>query len=528
MTMSSEQPAAAPTALPEAPDRRLHPLSWLFLLFGQLKQFALPLLILLFTGKHSNTDLWSLFGIAGLALYSIAQYFTYRYRIDADGVVIRSGLLQRSLRHIPFARIQNVTLHQSLLHRLFNVAEVRLESAGAGKPEGRMRVLRLDAAQQLEQLVRARSGAHAAAGDGSGAPPAGELLLALPLSEVLLLGLVNNRGMLVVGGLFALLAQAGDNLLGKLFSALGQWLSGQASAMHLSLLAMAAAALLLVLLALVALRLLSMVIALLQFYGFRLSESQGRLSVERGLLTRLRGSVPRHRIQAYSLGEGLLHRLVKRRSLRVDTAVIEAMNEQGSLRDLAPIATPAAMDTLIDHLLRGERGAWAAAAAWPIEDWKPLHPHAWRRKFTLPALTVFAASPVLYWFEGIWALAVLALLPVLYWRAVVWARYAAYSVGNGLVAFRGGWLSRHWRFAESRKLQALELLQSPFDRRHGMATLRFDSAGASAMEPALSIPYLPEAEARRLYASLSAGLVSPPRGDRLTRSRIAASATPAR
>ena len=86
----------------------------------------------------------------------MAQYFTYRYRIEGDGVVIRSGLFQRSARHIPFARIQNVSLHQSLLHRLFNVAEVRLESAGAAKPEGQMRVLRLDAAHELEQQIRAR------------------------------------------------------------------------------------------------------------------------------------------------------------------------------------------------------------------------------------------------------------------------------------------------------------------------------------------------------------------------------------
>jgi putative membrane protein len=292
--------------------------------------------------------------------------------------------------------------------------------------------------------------------------------------------------------------------------------------------AMAAAALLLVALVLALLRLLSMVIALLQFHGFRLSESEGRLSVERGLLTRLRGSVPRHRIQAYSLGEGLLHRLFKRRSLRVDTAVTEEANQQGSLRDLAPIATPAAMDALIDHLLRGGHGgSGAAASAWPIADWQPLHPRAWRRKFTLPALVLLAASTVLYGFKGAWAFALLALLPVLYWRAVVWARSSAYSVGAGLVAFRGGWLSRHWRFAESRKLQALELVQSPFDRRHGMATLRFDTAGASAMEPALSIPYLPEAEARRLYASLSQGLAAPRRPGALIRSRTAASATPA-
>jgi putative membrane protein len=514
--MSSE------TSASEGVEQRLHPLSWLFTLIGQLKQFALPLLVLLFTGKHSNTDLWGLVGVGALVLYSIAQYFSYRYRLDGDGVVIRSGLLQRSLRHIPFARIQNVSLHQSMLHRLFGVAEVRLESAGAAKPEGQMRVLRLDAAQALERRIRGRSAAVAVA--AGQAAPAEQLLLALPLREVLLLGLVDNRGLLVVGGLFALLAQAGDNLIGRIFSTLGRWLSGQASAWHLSLLAAIAAAAVLLLLALAALRLLSMAIALLQFHGFRLSESEGRLSVQRGLLSRLRGSVPRHRIQAWSLGEGLLHRLVGRRSLRVDTAVTEAANQAGSLRDLVPLARPETMDALIAHLLAGDGGA--AAASWPIRDWQPLHPRAWRRKFTPAALLLALATIALALWRGPWAFALLSGLPLLYWRAQVWARYSAYAVGNGLVAFRSGWLGRRWRFAESRKLQALELLQSPFDRRHGMASLRFDTAGAGAMEPALAIPYLPEAEARRLYGVLSQALAGPDPGA-LTRSRTAASAAPA-
>lgn len=376
-----------------------------------------------------------------------------------------------------------------------------------------MRVLRLDAAHELERQIRQRS----AVASAENIEPPSELLLALPVPELIRLGLVNNRGTLVIGGLFAVLAQAGDNLIGKLFTALGRWFSGQASAMHLSLLAMVAAALLLFLAMIVFLRLLSVAIALLQFHGFRLSESEGRLSVERGLLTRLRGSVPRHRIQAFGLREGLLHRLLHRRSLRVDTAVMEAANEGRSLRDLVPIATPAVMDGLLQRLL--------PARSWPIEDWKPLHPRAWRRKFLLPCILLLLATALAQYFKGSTALALLLLIPLLYWRSRLWARHSAYSVSNGLVAFRGGWLSRRWRFAESRKLQAVELLQSPFDRRLGMATLRFDTAGAAA-DSAFEIPYLPEADARRLLASLSRGLAADDRPD-FIRSRIVGSAAPA-
>ena len=503
--MSSDTPT------PTGGEHRLHPLSWLFALIGQLKQFDLPLIVLLITGRRNNADFYGLIGVGGLALYSLAQYFTYRYRIDGDGVVIRSGLFQRSLRHIPFARIQNVGLHQTVLHRLFGVAEVRLESAGAAKPEGRMRVLRLDQAHELERVIRRRSDAPAAAGPV--VAPSSRRLLSLPLAEVLRLGLIDNRGMLVVGGGFALLAQAGDNLIGKLFQALFAWFSGQAEAWHLGLIGMASAALFLFLLALVMLRLLSIAIALLQFHGFQLSEQDGRLSVERGLLTRWRGSTRRHRIQAFHLREGVLHRWFGRQSLRVDTAVGEAGNEKASLRDLVPLATPARMDELIAGLL--------PARSWPMEIWQPLHALAWWRQFLWPALVLLIATGVAGYVRGAWALLLLLALPLLFWRAKLWARQSAYCADGALLAFRGGWLDKHWRFAEIDKLQAVELLLSPLDRRFGMATLRFDTAGASAMAPALRLPYLPEAQARAIYRRLCAQLRETP-----IRSRTAASAAP--
>ena len=137
-TVTTEAAAGA------TPDQRLHPLSWLFVLVAQLRQFIVPLLALVVFGQRDDQALWPLIGVGVLALVAVWRYFTYRYRIEHDSIVIRSGLLHRHLREVPFARIHNVALHQTVLHRLFGVAEVRLESAGGKKPEAEMRVLTLE------------------------------------------------------------------------------------------------------------------------------------------------------------------------------------------------------------------------------------------------------------------------------------------------------------------------------------------------------------------------------------------------
>jgi putative membrane protein len=481
-------------------ERRLHPWSWLFVLIQQLKSFALPIVVVLFTGRFNSWELWGLVGAGLLVLVSLAQYFTYRFRVDDDGIVIRSGLLQKSLRHIPFQRIHNVALHQTLLHRVFNVAEVRLESAGGMKAEGEMRVLSLADAHALEELVRSHGReAPRATEDGTPAPAvAANTLLALPTSEVIRLGLISNRGMLLVAAGIGVLAQTGGDLFGDGIEYVADQAVGLSEAYALGVAGTVIALVAMMLFAVVALRVLSVLLALLQYHGFILTETGRRLSAQRGLLTRMRASMPRSRIQAWSLRESLTHRWLGRQGLRVDSASMETANDQRSLRELAPVATPAAMADLIRHLLPGH--------AWPLTQWRPLHPRAWRRQFAIPALFALALAGALTWLNGLWGLAALALLPVFALRAVVWARYAGYSLEGGLVAVREGWLDKSWRFAEVRKLQSLRLAQSPFDRRHGMASLLMDTVGASPFEPPLRVRYLPEAEARALRDQLAAAM----------------------
>ena len=495
---TSPDPPAPEAALPTEGERRLHPLSWLFVLVSSVKQFLVPLVALVLFGGRGE-DGWQ-FGVAGVAMLALAaaavwRYFTWRYRIGEDSLFVRSGLLERSLRQIPFSRIHDVAVHQSLLHRLFDVAEVRLESASGGKAEARMQVLRLEEALALERLIRRRGEAAAEAAPGAQTAD-GDLLLALPTAEVVRLGLISNRGMVVVAGAFAVAWQfmPGDETANAMVR-YGRQAFGYAGGLVAGWTGMVLAVLGLLALALVALRTLSVLLAVVQYHDFRLEEHGRRLTVGRGLLTRRRNSVPRRRIQAWSLFEGITHRLFRRRSLRIDTAVVTQSNEERGLSELAPVATPARCDELVRHLV--------PQVEWPPREWQPLHERAWLRLALGGTAFALVASAALAWRFGAWGLLALAWIPWSVFVARQHARRAGYSVQGELVAVREGWWSRHWRFAEIGKLQALQLRQGPLDRRLGMASLWLDTAGASPMGPPLRIRYLAEGEARGLLARLA-------------------------
>jgi putative membrane protein len=502
MTMTAPPDTTPAPGAEAAAERRLHPLSWLFVLIKQLRQFIVPLIALFFFGRGDRNELWPLIGVGVLALGSVWQYFTYRYRIDDDRLVIRSGVLHRNLRQIPFSRIHNVALHQTLLHRIFGVAEVRLESAGGEKPEAEMRVLKLSDALALEKLLRHRTATATDAPLAEAAGPPDVLLLQLPLAEILRLGLISNRGLIVVGGGMAVLSQLNPRLIPSLFERWGRALFGYAGSHHFGPVDYALAGFSLVVGFVLLMRLFSVSLALLQYFGFRLEQHGRRLTIERGLLTRLRSSVSRRRIQAWTLHEGLLHRLFKRRSLRIDTAVTGEQDGTRGLGDLAPVATVSVCDALLQRLL--------PRAQWPLAEWTPLHPHAWWRLWLPGIVFALLLSAMLTWKLGAWGLLGLSWLPWAAFAARQHARHAGYAINNELIAVREGWWSRHWRFAEIDKLQVLRLSSSPLDRCFGMASVHLDTAGAGPLSPPLRIRYLPADAARALHARLGTEVAGRP------------------
>lgn len=481
------------------PERRLHPMSWLFVLIQQLKQFIVPILALFFFGRGDRNDLWGLVAICVLGAVSIWQYYTYRFRVGVDSLEIRSGLFERSLRQIPFARIHNVGLHQTLLHRIFGVAEVRLESAGGIKPEAEMRVLKLEDALVLEALVRRRTGGDSAVATptATGDPAAVEigLLHSLSTAEVVRVGLISNRGLIVVGGAYLAMNQFGSKMTSDLIESWGRALFGMVDSYGRG--HEAAATLFLILVFLVLLRAFSVLLALLQYSGFRLEEHGRRLTLERGLLTRMRTSTPRRRIQSWTLREGMLHRLFKRRTLEVGTAVLDngSHSQPRSLREIAPVATPQRCDELIRHL--------APQVQWPPQTWQRLHRWTFARLFVPQMLLASLLGTIAFFGFGPLGL-VFVVLWVPWVAYITWqhATHAGYAIDERMVATRSGWWTREWRFAEIGKLQAIRYGQSPLERRLGMATLLLDTAGGNALAEPLRLRFLPEADARALQARL--------------------------
>ncbi len=525
-------------------DHRLHPSSILFALAGSLRAFLLPAVFLVFTSRTSsqssgprdwgpagwmnrwmpgdfeiaNWQFWILLFLIPAAIAAVVRYFTFRLRYEGTELVISSGIFFRNERHVPYARIQNLDAVRNVVHRLFGVAEVRVETGGGKAPEATISVLHETVFAEMRRRVFAgRAGvvAEAEPSTESAAEPErrrdqheeGRTLLYLPLRELLLNGLLENRGMVIIAAAYGALWEAGlfrgfwEQLTnGRYTPGLLRDTFATVAAGQLPPVGRVAILLVGIIGLLLLVRVLSMVWSFLRLHEFRLARVGEDLRTEYGLLTRVTTTIPLKRVQSLIVRESLLQRLVDRMSVRVETAGGHESPHDGQKKQprewLAPIIRTSAVPALVREVLPG----------FEIDslEWQPLHPRAFRRAMKPSlALALIPAVPFVIWLD--WTGLLILLITVPWMIALAWAhvRYTKWAATEDVLVLRSGWLWRQITIVPAAKIQVVGRVESPFDRRAAMAGIRVDTAGSGATAHRISIPYLARETAAALYERLA-------------------------
>lgn len=293
--------------------------------------------------------------VAGIAMfgYSMIAWRLNVYRLTAEGVELKTGVVFRSSRQLRFDRIEAIDTAQPLIPRMLGLAEVRIEAISQHGNEMKLRYLALDAAEALRvDLLRRRS---AGSPSEQALPEAtSPLLLAVPPRELLvaylLLPAVAGAAVVAIG-LVAVGGAAGwEGVLG------GSLFAG------LVLLTVAAPA----------------VLRLERLWAFRLADGGDALVVTRGLLNLHTQRIATGRIQALRVEQPLLWRVLDRHRLVVDVAGYRGADKQDGAvaATLLPIASPEVVTYVMERLeARVDLASLAFAAVPARARWRSLR---WR------------------------------------------------------------------------------------------------------------------------------------------------------
>lgn len=440
--------------------RRVHPGT---IAIGLVKSapstlFALPAM-LAFSGEFGlgRVVLLTLAGIAAMAFFTWLGWWHATYRLTDDAFLIEGGVLHRSRRSIPLERVQDVSIEQKPLARLFGLALVRIETGGGDKDEATLDSVTLAEAHRLRLALRRLPAAPDSAPEAPGA--AGPPLFAMRLGRVLLYGLF-NFSLVWLAAIFAFLQTADDLFSFDWEELIG--IAGRELRSHLTVTAGLTVLAVAVALGIVA----GLLRTLAREYGFRLDSREGRFRRIRGLLTRSEVVIVRARVQLALIRRGMISGRLGWRSLEFQTL---GGSDDGSGRQaMAPFARDEEVERVIDAAALPR---FEADALIPVS-----HGHVLRAalRHGLPVLLIFAvAGAFLPW---LWA--GIALVPLPVGLALLQRRRHRYGLRETSAQVTRGVLTQRDWIVPYGAVQAISVRRSWLQRRLGLATVTIDTAGA--------------------------------------------------
>lgn len=476
----------------------------------------------------------SVFGIA--VLFAVIRYFTFRYQVIGNELHVEQGLVFRQQKAIPLDRIQNVDSVQNIFHRMFKVAEVRIETASGSEPEATMRVLGL---QQLQQLRNSLHHAHTdvvvdslnednpvIAKSPTQELKAGEPVLAISSKQLVQLGLMSNRGQILAGIVLGYLVQGptssmipswlnpfrslgnldpsnrdsvrnairgvGSDTTGAVTSLGGyihQW--GTTGIVLFGVVAF--------LLLIAVFRLFSAIWHVLRFYDYRLTLHGDSLHVHCGLFTKISATIPRNRIQVISLNQTWLMKFLGFVSVQLETSGGSEESGEDATQTMGrkwfiPIMKATELERVLPTLNRNL--SWTPGQY----DWRSLSKRAFSRTCRWPiiigivvvaiGISIFVGLEKTFglWI-AVWGGLGAAVLTLVEWKQ---SKSRKYARAERFLVYQTGVFRKITSICFLDRVQSIRLSQSPFDRRWAMATLHFDTAGSGGLDHELKVELLDE------------------------------------
>ncbi len=459
--------------------QRLHPYTVLFDAAATARAFLVPALfggVSAGGGELESVLKWTLALLSVPAIVlAFARYFTFRYRLAGEELVIDSGVLSRRQRVIPLARIQNIDVRESALQRICGVAELRVETAGAGETEAALRVLERAHAESLREALLA--GRRAVITRGGATEHAGET------EPVRALARLSTRDLIIAGataseaGIVAAVLGGALQFVDDLPIDVPDFLPDPESIVQLSGGAIVIAVAGVVFAVLLIGWLLSILGTLVTYHGFTLEQTSSELRKRYGLLGRRDAVIPLERVQAVRIEESWIRRPLRLAALKVETAGGAPQERQrGGAEAFLPLARAADVPQLVEAVLGGlDYGALG---------FRPAHPRARRRAFVrYTAVLALAAAGLTFVVEPRW-LPFLPVLPLAWLAAGQYYRNLGYALAPGFVVTRSGLLDRITWVIPDRRIQTVHLTHSPLQRRHGLADVVVDTAAGGRLREA--------------------------------------------
>lgn len=459
--------------------------------------------------------------IAGL------RFWSFRFRIEEDRIVIRQGILERTSVDLPFHRIQGINVERNPVDRLLGLVTVSLDTAGSETTEGELPCVSRDLAEELRRRIgfgdpgRADERPGVAEGTVPGVPGGdmdrarqngdrtpGRVLLRLSGGDMFRIGLGRDN-ILFAMMLIAAAWRRPRELPYRLAETFGFSEDLVRPALETAEATLARTDALgegtftggIVLTALSVVLAFGVGTAFLRYFGFTLWREGTGYRSRGGLLTQREVVVETAKIQQLTLSQDMLLRMLKRFRLRMHPAADADASQHHDVPQVLEVPlleAPLAQEMRESVFGEEGEGPILLPKSGKFRRVSPFYIQALGLRLgALPALAgavllmpVTGLTKVWATFAGTWAAIWIVcggLTALQRWRRL------GYVYGNDGMASRSGFVGRRVDAFLYRKAQSVALKRSPIERRNGLATLVVELASDT-----VTVPYIDLGVARQL------------------------------
>lgn len=466
--------------------KRMHPISIVLRMLKLIKDAIVPLAIAFIALLRDMTKLfwWSPFALIGVilllsGLFGFLYWYRFTYRMEDDELRIESGVFIRKKRYISRHRIHSVNISANILHRLFSLVKLEVQTAGGGKEaEGMIPALSQLEAAAIQQFVKRKE--NIVLQENTEDAPMQEERNSYRLSfrRLLVTAATSGGTGVIFGFLFAITQQADEVVNINIYSFAYDWLSQQSLLLSI----------IFVIGSLALTWMVAMVGTILKYCFFDITKQGNELSIRRGLLEKREMTIPLHRIQALKIEENIFRQPFGLLAVSAEIAGGASDADKNSFSTvLFPLLKKSELASFLNELL----------PEFVVEpSFRKPPKRALLRYLFLPSLITVPATGVLVYFFGGYGLLALLLVVITIIFGILSYRDAGVSWETDMLTMRYRELTRVTVHVNRKKVQAFYGSQHYFQSKKQLGTLKIAVASGGTMGSRFKVKHLEEKDTK--------------------------------
>lgn len=459
--------------------KRLHPATVLFRFFQLMKDFFLPIIISFVTIGTEGIHYFFIVIAIILIIFipsSILSWYRFTYETTDEELIIEQGVFIRKKRYISKNRIHSIDLTQNLLHRVFKLVQVQIETAGSGEgAEVSFKAVSLRDGEQLREQLKATKEKVSEQHEG----PFDKIT-----SSRLFLAGTTSGSIGVIFALFAAFSSQFEQLIPEdFYNETFQWF------ISLSILFMIG----FIILLLFILWFLGILGTMIKYGNFTITRRKNELFITRGLLEKKQITIPVDRIQAVGIDESIF-----RQPLGFATVFVEVAG--GALDDSSDFATvlfPILKRNEIEPFLKKYLEDYVEAD----EKMTRLPKRSVAYYFVRPLVPIVILSFIIYLLFPDFVFIPVALILLTALQAWLVYKDSGYQLGgNRLTLQYRRLLTRRTVRIFKNRIQAFEVKQHKLHKLHHLASIKGSILASAGNGKHYIVKELAERDADRIFS----------------------------